>query len=74
MSDDTRDRVIRLEAEMSAMRRDFDFMNEKVTEMHSILLAAKGARWGIIGAASVGGFVLAKASSLLPWLSALPPK
>jgi predicted esterase YcpF (UPF0227 family) len=74
LESDTRDRVIRLEAEMSGMRRDFEDMSEKVTEMHALLLQAKGARWVIIGAATVGGFFAAKMAAWLPWIASLPPK
>ncbi|PSJ60733.1 hypothetical protein [Pseudaminobacter soli (ex Li et al. 2025)] len=69
MSDttDTRDRVIRLEAEVAHQTKTIEAMDTKVTEMHDLLMAAKGARWAIIAAASVGGFIAAKLSFFFPW-------
>lgn len=69
---DTRDRVIRLEAEVSQLGKTIESMDEKLTELHSLFLQAKGARWAIIGAATVGGFIAAKAAAFLPWLSSMP--
>jgi len=71
---DTRDRVIRLEAEVEQLTKSFAETAHKVNEMHDLLLQAKGARWVIIGAATVGGFIAAKAAAWLPWISSLPNK
>lgn len=65
--DDTRDRVIRLETEMAALSKQLAGAVRKVDEMHAILLQAKGARWAILGMASLGGFIAAKLSIFLPW-------
>ena len=75
MSDaaDTRDRVIALESDMKHLTLQVDAMAEKVAAMHDILQQAKGVRWLIIAAASVGGFVAAKIGMFLPWL-AVPPR
>lgn len=73
MSDDTRDRVIRLETQVGHLTDKLEDMDAKVTEMHSLLLQAKGVRWLIIGAATIGGFLSAKLGALAPWLS-LPPR
>lgn len=64
---DTRDRVIRLEAEMAQQTKKIDAMAGKVEEMHNLLMQARGARWAIIAAASVGGFIAAKLSMFFPW-------
>ena len=72
LESDTRDRVIRLEAIVANQAATIEGMNEKVSEMHALLLQAKGARWVIIGAATVGGFMAAKAAAFLPWLSSMP--
>lgn len=73
MSDDTRDRVIRLETTVEHLRAQLEDTHTKVAEMHSLLLQAKGARWVIIGGAAVVGFISAKFAAFMPWLS-LPPR
>jgi hypothetical protein len=65
---DTRDRVIRLEAEVEALGEKVSAMDVKVTAMHELLLQAKGARWLLIAAAGLGGFISAKLAPFLPWL------
>lgn len=67
-STDTRDRVIRLEAEVEAMSKTVESMSKKVTEMHELLQQAKGARWAILLMAAAGGFISAKLSTFIPWL------
>jgi hypothetical protein len=70
---DTRDRVIKLESDLRHLTDSVDAMSTKVTAMHDLLQQARGARWIIITAAAIGGFVAAKVGSLIPWL-ALPPR
>jgi len=65
---DTRDRVIRMEADLLNLRNDFDEANQKITAMHDLLQQAKGVRWLIVIMATIGGFVASKIGSLLPWL------
>lgn len=74
MSDatDTRDRVIALESDLKHLSESVKVMAAQVAEMHTLLQQAKGARWAIIGAATIGGFVAAKIGSVLPWISTLP--
>lgn len=69
MSDttDTRDRVIRLEAEVAHQTQKIEAMADQVSEMHNLIMQAKGARWAILAAASVGGFIAAKLSLFFPW-------
>jgi hypothetical protein len=71
-STDTRDRVIKLESDLKHLTDAVDGMSAKVTAMHDLLQAAKGARWIIISAAAVGGFVSAKLAAFMPWLSSAP--
>lgn len=68
MTDDTRDRLIRLEADMEHMTQKVAEMNAKVTEMHALMLRGKGAWWMLLGLASIGGFIGGKLSGLLPYL------
>ena len=56
-------------AVLEVQQRNIEFrlteMNLKVSEMHEVLLQAKGARWAILGVASLAGFLAGKASSLM---------
>jgi hypothetical protein len=59
-----RDKVIRLETEMAHMLSKVDSMESKVSEMHGLLLQAKGAKYVIVGMAMIGGFVAGKVASI----------
>ena len=72
MTDDTRERLIKLETEFDHMSRQLDTMAVQVKDMHELLLQARGARWAIIGLASLGGFISAKLTTILPWFAAAP--
>ena len=54
-----------LEANQVFMRQQITEMNENVKEMHAILLQAKGARWAILGVASLAGFLSAKFGGIM---------
>jgi hypothetical protein len=41
---DTRDRVIRMESELKALKEDVDKMGTKVDEIHTLLTEARGAQ------------------------------
>jgi uncharacterized protein YPO0396 len=69
---DTRDRVIKVESDLEHLKKQVDDMSSKVTELHTLLMQARGARWAILAMAAIGGFVSAKLSAFLPWLS--PPR
>lgn len=75
MSDqtDTRDRVIKLESDLRHLTESVENMSAKVTAMHDLLNQAKGARWIIITAAAIGGFLSAKLAAFMPWLT-IPPR
>jgi hypothetical protein len=73
VSDDTRDRVIRLETTVDHLSKQLEDTHAKVSEMHGLLLQAKGAKWVIMGGAAVAGFLSAKFAAFIPWLS-LPPR
>ncbi len=68
---DTRDRVIRLEAQMEHMTATIDRMAGQLTEMHDLLQQARGARWLLVVVAmaigAAGGF-LAKLGTLFAWV------
>jgi hypothetical protein len=72
-SSDTRDKVIKLERDMEHLTTTVDKMAGHVEEMRNLFIQAKGARWFIITAASLGGFLAAKVGAFLPWMS-FPPR
>jgi hypothetical protein len=72
MGDDTRDRLIALESDVKHLTATVDDMAVSVKEMAQLLQQAKGAKWVIITAAAVGGFLSAKLGAFLPWLSLSP--
>jgi len=63
-----KDRIKTLELEFVHMSKSMNDMQEKVDEMHEILLQAKGAKWTIFLLAAVGGFLATKISSLFAFL------
>ena len=65
--DDTRDRVMRMEAEIEHMAAKLDQMQTKVNAMHDLLMQAKGMRWLIVGMAAIAGFFASVASKYLPF-------
>jgi hypothetical protein len=71
-STDTRDRVIKLESDLKHLTDSVESMSTKVTAMHDLLQQARGARWLILTAAALGGFVSAKLAAFMPWLSSAP--
>lgn len=62
---DTRDRVIRMESKVEQLERKIDDMDAKVSEMHQLLTQAKGARWMLIVMVGFGGFAAAKITPLI---------
>ena len=65
---DTRDKVIRLETEMAAMRSDVAKMAAKVDELHTLLTQARGARWMLIALVAIGSFMAAKVTPIVSYL------
>ena len=64
---DNHERLVRLETRHEHMTKRVDAMAGKVNEMHELLMQARGARWAILGIASLGGFIAGKVASLFPW-------
>ena len=71
-SDDTRDRLIRLESEVEHLTEKVVAMSGQVGEMHQLLTKAQGAKWAILGLATLGGFISAKFTAIVPWLGQFP--
>jgi hypothetical protein len=63
---DTRDRVIRLEAEVDALNKIVENMSKKVDEMHTLLTQARGARWLFMILWVGAGALIAKLAWLIP--------
>ena len=64
---DTRERVKALEVKVEHLTQSIDQMSEKVQQMHDLLIQARSARWAIIGAATLGGFMASKLFTILPF-------
>jgi hypothetical protein len=58
------ERIAVLETNQQFMRAQLTDMNEKLTAVHELMLAAKGARYAIIGAAALAGFLSGKVGGL----------
>lgn len=65
---DTRDRVIRMESKVEQLEKKIDDMDTKVTEMHQLLTQAKGARWMLMLMIGFGGFIAAKVTPLIQYV------
>jgi hypothetical protein len=65
MQEDTRDRVVALERDVKHLSQQVDDMAAKVSQMHQLLMQAKGARWAVLTLVAVGGFVAGKLGSLV---------
>lgn len=59
------ERIAVLEANQQFIKEQITEMNETLKEVSSLLLQAKGARWAIIGVASLAGLLSAKLGGLL---------
>lgn len=66
-NDDTRDRMIRLEAEVEHITAQLTDMQKKVNAMHDLLMQARGMRWLIVAMAATGGFMASFATKFIPY-------
>ncbi|MDF2114777.1 hypothetical protein PY365_04275 [Roseiarcaceae bacterium H3SJ34-1] len=65
MHEDTRERVVALERDVKHLSAQMDDMNQKVSEMHALLMQAKGARWAMLTLVGIGGFLAGKVGGLI---------
>lgn len=72
MTDDTRDRVIRTEAEIENLERQVNSMSSKIDDMHDVLMQARGARYVIAAAAAAAGGITGFLVKFIPMSSSLP--
>jgi hypothetical protein len=66
-ADDTRDRMIRLEAEVEHITNQLTDMQKKVNAMHDLLMQARGMRWLIVAMAATSGFMASFATKFIPF-------
>lgn len=66
--EDTRDRVITVEADLRHLQKTVEDMDEKLTEIHTLVIQGKGIRWFLVAAAGVGGFIAGAVGFIWPWL------
>ena len=68
MTDDTRDRLIRVESNMEHMEKQLTDMQRKVDAMYDLLMQARGMKWLIVAMAAIAGFVSATVAKYVPFL------
>lgn len=59
------ERIAVLEIQQKNIETQLAAMAVKVDQMHEVLLQAKGARWAILGVASLAGFIAAKFANIM---------
>ena len=59
------ERIAVLEANQVYMKHQLEHMNETLQELRDLMLTAKGAKWAILGVASVAGFMSGKIGSVI---------
>ena len=67
-SNNTRDRLIALEVQVHHLAEAHQDTHAKVTELHNLLLQARGARWMILAAATATGFATSWLPKLASWI------
>lgn len=72
MNDDDLQRLTRLEVQFEHLSKALDDTHKKVTDMHELLLQAKGAKYLIVGMAAIAGFASSFAAKLFPFMGSLP--
>lgn len=65
---DPGERIARLEVEVQHLRSTIDRMDTKVTELHTLLQQARGARWAFIVIWIGVGALVSKVASFLPFV------
>ena len=63
------ERIAALEERVANMDEHVREMKVQVQAMHDLLMQAKGARWALLAAASLAGFLAGIAHKLVPFLS-----
>lgn len=66
MTVEERERLAALEVKVQHLTERHEDSSKKVDEMHAVLMQAKGARWAVLGMATLGGAMAGFASKWLP--------
>lgn len=72
MNDTPRERLARLEEKVTHLEATVDKMDAKLTEVHELLMQAKGVRWFVIGMAGVAGFFASFLPKFWTFVNSLP--
>ena len=72
MSDDTRDKVIRLETQLQNVETVVKELVQAVDQLNALLNQAKGAKWLFLGTAAAVGFITSKLGAIAIWFTQLP--
>lgn len=59
------ERIATLEANQQFMRDQLMEMNSTLKEINELMLTAKGAKWAILGVASLAGFLSGKMGAVI---------
>lgn len=59
------ERIAVLEANQVYMKTQLEGMNETLQELRDLMLTAKGAKWAILGVASLAGFMSGKIGAVI---------
>ena len=59
------ERIAVLEANQVYMKNQLENMNETLQELRDLMLTAKGAKWAILGVASIAGFMSGKVGAVI---------
>lgn len=65
MTDSEIERIAKLEIRLEHLTDTLERTAAKVTELHEIMLQARGAKWAILAVSGVAGFLSGKAGGLL---------
>ena len=74
MTEDQRERLAILENNYEHLVAKVNHMAVQVNDVHELLLKAKGAKWAIIGLATLGGFLSAKIGAVFSLFGLFPGK
>lgn len=66
------ERITRLETKMEQVETTLSGMDEKLDKIHEAFFQAKGAKWVLVGGATLVGALITFIPSLASFLSGLP--
>jgi len=72
MTADELQRIAVLETEMKHLNEKLEDTHVKVSQMHDLLMQAKGAKWFIVGMAAIAGFGASFAAKWISFFGSMP--